>query len=607
MRMRISRELTTIIVSIFLFVTSFIFKNISLPILIITYLLISYRIFIKVIKNLGKGIIFDENFLMVIATLGAFAIGENNEAVAVMLFYQIGEYMNDLGIDKSKESIKKLIDKRDNKVTQIKNDEEVIVNPLSLKKNDIIVIRPGERVPVDGIVVEGESNVDTSSITGESLLRNIKVNDVIYSGFVSINGILKIKVTDTYNNSLVSRILKVITDSEIDKSNTEKFITKFAKIYTPIVVISALLIFIIPSFILGQSVKVWAYRSLIFLVASCPCALVLSIPLGYFCGIGVLSKKGILVKSSGDLEMANKISSFVFDKTGTLTEGAFELLKVNPNKVSKSELISIVNYAEYYSNHPIAIPIKKAYKKKIDTKIIKNFKEKDGGISVDINNDKVLVGNYDFLKKNKIDFLRVAEEGTIIYVAKNKEYIGNIIIGDKIKKEALEVISYLKNNGYHDFAILSGDNDTSVSLVAKKLKIKEYRANLKPLDKKDYIANLKQDKKVCFVGDGINDAIVLLEANLGVSMGKIGSDVAIEASDVVIMNDNLHKIIDLIKVSKYTNKIVYQNIIFALLVKLIVLLLGVLGISTIILAVFADIGVTFITVLNSLKIFCKKM
>ncbi len=605
--MKISKDLSIIIISAFLFILSFVFKNISLFILIITYLLIGYKVIIKVIHNLSNKIVLDENFLMVIATIGAFIIGEYYEAVAVMLFYQIGEYLNDLGIDKSKDSIKRLIDQRGDRATLIIDEEEKKVDPQTLNKGDIILVRPGERIPIDGVVKLGVSNVDTSSITGESTLKNIKVNDLVYGGFVNMSGSLQIEVTSSYDNSLVSKILKVIEDSDIDKSHTEKIISKFAKIYTPIVVISALLLFIIPTLFLGLNIKTWGYRSLIFLVASCPCALVLSIPLGYFCGLGTLSKKGILVKGSNDLEQALQIKSFVFDKTGTLTKGIFTIKEINPYGVTNHTLLKIASYAEYYSNHPIALSIKNFYGKKINPKDIKNFKEGEGGISVLIANDQILLGNYAFLKKHKVKFEEEKKGQTIVYVAKNKKYIGNIIIGDQLKEQTYPAIKSLQDMGNYNLAILSGDNKGSVKEVADQLSIEEYHYDLKPLDKKNYIADLKKDGKVCFVGDGINDAIVLLESDLGISMGELGSDAAIEASDVVIMNDNLMKIIDLLKISKYTRTIIYQNIIFAILVKLIVLLLGIFGCSTIIMAVFADIGVTIITVINSLRIFCKKM
>ena len=605
--MKISKDLWCIIISAVAFGLSFILQDISSVLLIIAYIIVSYEIFIKVIKNFGKGIIFDENFLMMIATIGAFIIGEWHEAVAVMLFYQIGEYMNDLGVEKSKKAIKDLVDVRCEVAIKLENNQEKVVNPSSLSVKDIIIVKPGDRIPVDGVVLEGNSNVDTSSITGEAVPRKVEKMSEVYSGYINLDGILKVEVTKEFKDSLVSRILKEIEESEIDKSNTEKFITKFAKIYTPLVVISALLLFIIPTLLLGGNINTWFYRSLIFLVASCPCALVLSIPLGYFCGIGASSRHGILVKSSNGLEKLSKMNLFAFDKTGTLTKGSFAIKSITPNKIRKNELLEITAHCEYYSNHPIAMSIKNAYKGKMDPKNISDFKEGNGGIKVKYKKDQIILGNYQFLSNNHIEVPKIIEDGTVIYVAKNNNYIGNIIIGDVIKDEAVEVINNLKEMNINNLAILSGDNIETVSIVAKKLGINQYYSDLKPLDKKNCIDKLKTNHKVCFIGDGINDAVVLLGADLGISMGHVGSDAAIEASDIVIMNDNLWNILKALKISNYTNKIVLENIVFALLVKLIVLSLGVVGISTIIMAVFADIGVTVITVLNSLRIMCKKV
>lgn len=600
----LNKDLIRIIISCILYLVSFFVpKEISFILLIITYLLIGYETFIKVIKNFGKGIIFEENFLMTIATVGAFIIGEYTEGVAVMLFYEIGEYINDLGIDKSKDSIKALIDLRSDKATVLVKGKEKIISPEELKIDDIIIVKPGERLPIDGVVIEGASSVDTSSITGESIPKEVKQSSAVCSGYINLSGVLKVKVTTKFQESTASRILKVIEQSDTKKSKTQQFINKFATKYTPFVVISSLLIFLIPVLFFKGSIDTWLYRALVFLVASCPCALILSIPLGYFCGIGVASKKGILIKSSSDLEMLSKIDTFVFDKTGTITKGSFEVKKVNCVKGSEKELIKLAAYGEYYSLHPIATSIKQYYNKKIDKEKISNFTEKDGGIKVKIENDSVLLGNYDFLRKNKITVEESQEKGTVVYVVKNKEYIGNIVIGDVIKKEAKEFIEELKKMNRNHIIVLSGDNERIVADVCKTLKIEKYEANLKPIDKKDIVSNLRKGHKVCFVGDGMNDAVVLLESDLGISMGNLGSDAAIEASDVVIMNDNLLKIIKAIDISIYTNAIVWENIIFALLVKAIVLILGAFGISTIVMAVFADIGVTMITVLNSLRIF----
>lgn len=603
----VNKELMRIVISVLLYVLSFFLKKeLSFILLIVTYILIGYETFLKVIKNISKGLIFEENFLMTIATIGAFIIGEYKEGVAVMLFYEIGEYINDLGVDKSKESIKSLVDLRSDRATLIENNKEKIVNPDRLKIDDIIIVKPGERIPIDGIVIDGTSSIDTSSITGESIPKDVKRSSIVYSGYINLNGILKIKVTTKFTESTASRILKIIEESDLKKSKTQQFINKFARKYTPFVVVSAFLIFLIPILFLNGNIHDWLYRSLVFLVASCPCALILSIPLGYFCGIGVASKQGILVKGSSDLEELSKIDTFVFDKTGTITKGIFEVKKINAINIKERDLLKIAAYGEYYSNHPIAISIKNYYGKSIDTKVITSFKEQDGGIKVKLGNDDILIGNYEFLVKNKVKIDKTNDVGTVVYIIKNKQYIGNIIIGDTIKDEATSFIEELKRMGINDIIVLSGDNELIVSDVCKKLKINQYEANLKPIDKRDIVKKLKQNHKVCFVGDGINDAIVLLESDLGISMGNIGSDAAIEASDIVIMNDDLLRIIKGINISKHTNVIVWENIIFALLMKTIVLGLGVFGISTILMAVFADIGVTIITILNSIRIFIKE-
>ena len=603
----VNKELMRIVISVLLYVLSFFLKKeLSFILLIVTYILIGYETFLKVIKNISKGLIFEENFLMTIATIGAFIIGEYKEGVAVMLFYEIGEYINDLGVDKSKESIKSLVDLRSDRATLIENNKEKIVNPDRLKIDDIIIVKPGERIPIDGIVIDGTSSIDTSSITGESIPKDVKRSSIVYSGYINLNGILKIKVTTKFTESTASRILKIIEESDLNKSKTQQFINKFARKYTPFVVVSAFLIFLIPILFLNGNIHDWLYRSLVFLVASCPCALILSIPLGYFCGIGVASKQGILVKGSSDLEELSKIDTFVFDKTGTITKGIFEVKKINAINIKERDLLKIAAYGEYYSNHPIAISIKNYYGKSIDTKVITSFKEQDGGIKVKLGNDDILIGNYEFLVKNKVKIDKTNDVGTVVYIIKNKQYIGNIIIGDTIKDEATSFIEELKRMGINDIIVLSGDNELIVSDVCKKLKINQYEANLKPIDKRDIVKKLKQNHKVCFVGDGINDAIVLLESDLGISMGNIGSDAAIEASDIVIMNDDLLRIIKGINISKHTNVIVWENIIFALLMKTIVLGLGVFGISTILMAVFADIGVTIITILNSIRIFIKE-
>lgn len=602
----INKDLIRIIISLILYIISFFLdEKLSLIVLIITYIIIGYETFIRVIENFKKGEIFEENFLMTLATIGAFFIKEYKEGVAVMLFYEIGEYINDLGIDKSKDSIKNLVDLRSDKATILKDGKEEVIKPENLNIGDIIIVRPGERVPIDGIVVKGNSSVDTSSITGESIPKNVSKDKEVYSGYINLNGIIEVKVTTLFKESTASRILKVIEESDVKKSRTQKFINKFASKYTPFVVISSLLIFLVPVIFFNGELNTWLYRALIFLVASCPCALILSVPLGYFCGIGIASRHGVLIKSSSDLEQLAKIDTFVFDKTGTITEGNFEVKKINVKEGTKEKIIKLAAYSEYHSNHPIANSIKSYYNKKIDNKKITDFKEQDGGIKVKIDDEDVLIGNYNYLKKNKIKVDECSDVGTIVYVVKNNKYIGNIIIGDVIKAEAKEFFKQMKDLNKNNMIVLSGDNESIVKDVCNTLNISQYKSGLKPIDKKDVVNELRSDSKVCFVGDGINDAIVLLNSDLGISMGSIGSDAAIEASDIVVMNDNLLNITKAIKISNYTNKIVWENIIFALIIKFVVLALGAFGLSSIIMAVFADIGVTIITVLNATRIFYK--
>ncbi len=602
----INKDLIRIIISLILYIISFFLdEKLSLIVLIITYIIIGYETFIRVIENFKKGEIFEENFLMTLATIGAFFIKEYKEGVAVMLFYEIGEYINDLGIDKSKDSIKNLVDLRSDKATILKDGKEEVIKPENLNIGDIIIVRPGERVPIDGIVVKGNSSVDTSSITGESIPRDVSKDKEVYSGYINLNGIIEVKVTTLFKESTASRILKVIEESDVKKSRTQKFINKFASKYTPFVVISSLLIFLVPVIFFNGELNTWLYRALIFLVASCPCALILSVPLGYFCGIGLASRHGVLIKSSSDLEQLAKIDTFVFDKTGTITEGNFEVKKINVKEGTKEKIIKLAAYSEYHSNHPIANSIKTYYNKKINKKKITDFKEQDGGIKVKIDNDDVLIGNYNYLKKNKVKVEECNDVGTIVYVVKNNKYIGNIIIGDVIKAEAKEFFKQMKDLNKNNIVVLSGDNESIVKDVCNTLNISQYKSGLKPIDKKDVVNELRSDSKVCFVGDGINDAIVLLNSDLGISMGSIGSDAAIEASDIVVMNDNLLNITKAIKISNYTNKIVWENIIFALIIKFVVLALGAFGFSSIIMAVFADIGVTVMTVLNATRIFYK--
>lgn len=591
-------NLFRVIIGIILLIISFFIKNSILE--YICYAILAIDIFIKMLKNIKSGEIFDENLLMFIATLGALIIGENHEAIIVVLLYQIGEALSDRAIDKSKEKIISLMDLRSDKI-RLKDGK--IINPEEVKINDIIIVKPGEKVPVDGVVISGESEIDTKSLTGESKPYIIKKGDNILSGTINIDSILEIKVTADYQNSTSSKIIDLIENSNEKKSKSEKFITRFSKIYTPIVIVLAILLTIIPTIIFNQELNKWLYRSLVFLVVSCPCALVISVPLSFFIGVGISSKNGILIKGANELENISNIDIAVFDKTGTLTKGNFKVIKIIPQYKTKEELLKIVAYAEANSNHPIAKAIKEEYKENIDTSIISDYKEITGkGVSLTINDDKVIVGNRTLLDDNKIKYPKVDFIGTVLLVALNNEYIGTIVIGDEIKEECDDLVNKLKELKIKKVIMLSGDNGEIVKKVGRSLKMDESYAELLPVDKVELITEFKKNGKVLFVGDGINDAPVITLADIGVSMGGIGSDAALEASDIVIMNDNLNKLIDVFNISILTKKIVKQNIVFAILVKVIVLILSMLGITNMWLAIFADVGVTILTIINAFKI-----
>jgi len=596
-------EVIKLVISSILFILSFIFKKYSLYLIIISYVIISFKLVIDVFKNIRKGEIFDEKFLMVIATIGAFIIGEYNEALAVMLFYQLGELLNHSAVNKSRDQIIKLMNLRTDLARVIINDKEKEVDPKHVKVDDVILVRPAEKIPLDGIVIEGESSLDTSSITGESKPTSVKKDDLVISGTINMSGALTIKVTSSYKDSTVNKILELIEHSDINKAEPEKFITKFAKIYTPIVCLLALAIFIIPS-IVTNDFSTWGYRALVFLVTSCPCALIISIPLAYFSGIGACSRNGVLIKNSSTLDKLLNIDEVIFDKTGTITEGVFEVVKVKGYGIKAKELLEIAAICECHNIHPIAISIKERYGKDIDTTNIKNYKVVDGGITVTIDKDKYIVGNYNLLKKHKIVFDMVKDIGTIVYVSKNNKYLGYILINDKIKKTSKKTILELKKRGIKDFVVLSGDNDNIVKNVCKSVGISRYSSELLPQDKVKYVmAARKENLNIMFVGDGINDAPSLLASDIGVSMGGIGSDAAIEASDIVIMNDDLSKINKALDVSKITKKIVWENIIFVLIVKVLVLISAALGFSNMIFAIFADVGVALLTIVNTFRIF----
>ena len=581
----------------------------ALILFVASYLLIGGKVVLTAIKNIARGQLFDENFLMTVATIGAFSISEYPEAVAVMLFYEIGETIQGYAVNKSRSSISSLMDIRADYANIIIDGKEKKVSPETVKVEDIILVKPGEKIPLDGIVVEGESFVDTSALTGESVPRKIAVNDEILSGGINTNGVLKVKVTKKFGESTVSRILEMVENAANKKANTEKFITKFAKVYTPIVVALAILIAVVPSiFIKDALFSTWLYRALVFLVVSCPCALVVSVPLGFFAGIGGASKKGVLVKGSNYLELLKDLETVVFDKTGTLTEGVFTVTEINTNNIQKEKLIEVAAMAESFSNHPIAISIIKEYGKEIDKEVIEEYEEIAGhGIKAVINNEEILIGNAKLMNQFNISYNEVDSIGTVVYCAINGEFKGSIVISDKIKENAAEALINLKAAGVKKTVMLTGDNKKTAEKVGEKVNIDEVHSELLPLGKVKEVEKLlkasNKNGRLAFVGDGVNDAPVLARADIGIAMGGIGSDAAIEAADVVLMKDDINALVDAINVSKKTNKILWQNIIFALGIKVIVMVLGTFGIANMWTAVFADVGVTIIAIINSTRCF----
>lgn len=602
-----NKQLLRILISAIFFALGFIlgsFDTISFICFIISYLVIGYDILWKAIKNCFHLELFDEAFLMTIATIGAFCIGEFPEGVAVMLFFQIGEYIQDIAMNRSRKSITHLMELKVDMATVVRGGNEKNVAAEEVAVDEVIVVKPGEKIPLDGVILEGNSNLDTMSLTGESKPLLVREDDVVLSGSINMDRLLKIKVTSTFENSTVSKILKMMEEIDQNKATTEKFITRFSKVYTPIVVILALFLAIVPSIIVGNPSE-WVYRALVFLVISCPCALVLSIPLGFFCGIGKSSKYGILVKNSEAMEKISKIDTIVFDKTGTLTEGKFKVNQIRSEFLKEKELLKIAAYAEYYSNHPIALSIKQVYRDEIDESQISDYQEVPGqGIKVKIGSDEVLAGNEEMLKKANLPIPEEDAIGTIVYFVINGKYVGNILISDEIKEDSYSLAEKLKQVGVQHFAVLSGDHESIVSSVCKKLGIAEYHSRLLPIDKVEYLKKLEKTSKnpVAFVGDGMNDALVLASADVGISLGGIGSDAAIEASDMVLMNDRISLIAKAIQISKKTQNIIWQNIIFAISIKVLVLILGSLGIANIWSAVFSDVGVTVLAIMNSIRI-----
>ena len=598
MKLELNEELYKIFISTILFILAIIFKiNI---LFIFAYIIISYELFIEAIKEKE---LFNEATLMIIATIGAIFINEYQEAVIVMILFQLGEYLSDLAVNNSKKSIIELMDLRSDIVT-LEDNTQIDIDDCKIGTK--FVVKPGEKIPLDGIVIEGSSTLDTKSLTGESKPLIVKKNSEVLSGSINLDSILTIKSTKTSKTSTAARIIDIIENSNENKTKTEKFITRFSKVYTPIVCVLAILLVIIPT-LLGEDFSTWLYRSLNFLVISCPCALVISIPLGFFCGIGRASHEGILIKGSNELEHLSSIKALVFDKTGTITHGNFDVDLICNKGIKKEELLEIAAYAEYYSNHPIAKSILKKYNKKIDKKRISDYKEVSGkGIKVKIDNNLYLVGNEKLLKNIDID-IHNDEIGTTVYIAREQTYLGHIVITDTIKKEAYKLVDNLEKLNINKVIMLSGDNIDIVSKVGKEIKIKEYYGNLLPQDKVDKINEIKKDFTTAFVGDGINDAPVIKLSDIGIAMGGIGSDATIEASDIVLLKDDLNNIPKAIKISKLTKRIIKFNIIFAITFKIFILLLAAIGYTSIWLSVLSDVGVTILSILNSLRILYKEV
>lgn len=613
------KKIISLIICVISLIVAYIIDiNIDMPIwakllmYLVPYLIAGYSTIIEAIKNILHGDFFDENFLMCIATIGALAIAflpgakeEFLEAVFVMFFFQIGEIFEEKAEEKSRKSIEDLMDIRPDIAFLEQNGNIIEVKPTDVIIGDIIVIRPGERIPLDGIIIEGKSSINTVAITGESLPRNVDVEDDVISGCLNLTGLLRVKVTKLFGESTVSKILELVEKSSENKAKSENFITKFSKIYTPIVVLLALVLAFIPPLFSNNyfdNFSSWLNRSLTFLIVSCPCALVISVPLSFFGGIGGASKKGILIKGSNYMETLSKIDTIVFDKTGTLTKGVFEVTAIHPEKCDENHLLHYAAHVERYSTHPIALSLRQAYENEDDLCEIKDVTEYAGkGIKALVNNHEVYVGNNKLMEEINISYKKCNHVGTIVHVVIDMEYMGHIVISDQIKEESKDAILALKQRNIKT-VMLTGDHQNVASNVAETLNIDEFHAELFPNDKVYELTNLiEKNHKVAFVGDGINDAPVLARADIGIAMGAMGSDAAIEAADVVLMDDNISKIITSIDISKRTLCIVKQNVFFALLVKFVVLILAVFGLAPMWLAVFADVGVTVIAILNATR------
>lgn len=615
MTKKMKKKLIFILVALVLFVGALLCPaglQEELPILqtilfVLAYLLVGFEVLKKAFRNLLKGHVFDENFLMSVATLGAFGIGELEEAVAVMLFYQVGEFFQSYAVDKSRKSVAALMDIRPDYANVYRNGEIVKVNPDDVNIGEMILVKPGEKVPLDCTVVAGDGMLNTLALTGEATPRHVGENDSVLSGSISIDGTLKLKVDKEFGESTVSKILELVENASSRKSKSENFISKFARYYTPIVVgIAVLLAFVPPLFLGWDTFSTWIYRALSFLVVSCPCALVISIPLSFFAGIGASAKRGILIKGSNYLEALSKTKMIVCDKTGTLTEGVFQVQEVDAIGYSDAELLKFAAYAEYYSNHPISLSLRNAYGKDIDeVRITKNKEFSGKGVESIVDGKKVLVGNEKLMTEKKISITKNEKKGTIVYVAIDGKFAGSIVIADKIKEDAYVAMKRFRDYSI-DVVMLTGDRENISQSVANELGITRYHSELLPQQKVEltqkYMNEKEEDEKLVFIGDGINDAPVLAYADIGCSMGGLGSDAAIEAADVVIMTDQPSLVADAISISRKTMRIVKENIVFAIAVKVLVLLLSAIGVASMWAAVFADVGVSVIAILNALRI-----
>lgn len=609
------KQLLSIIISGIVYISSIIIFSIyktdifwlKLSLYLLAYLIIGGDVIIQALKNIFRGKVFDENFLMSIATIGAFIIAEFPEAVAVMLFYKVGELFQGYAVNKSRKSITELMNIRPDYANLKHGDTTKKVSPYDVKIGDIIVVTPGEKIALDGIVVEGFSTIDTSALTGESVPKDINTGDEVLSGCININGVLTIKVLKEFEQSTANKILDLVENAAVKKSNPERFITKFAAVYTPIVVISALLLAVVPPLVFsGELFTEWIYRALAFLVVSCPCALVISVPLSFFGGIGRASQNGLLIKGGNYIEALAKLETIVFDKTGTLTKGVFKVQKINAIGITENELLELTAHAESFSNHPISLSLKQAYTHEIDKTRVSGVEEISGyGVKALIDGKKVYAGNNKLMDKLGIQYKKKEISGTAVHVAVNDVYCGYIVISDEIKEDSYKAIENLRALGVKKTVMLTGDADSAGKHVAKNLGLDDVYTQLLPQDKvaklELLITEVSKKGKVAFVGDGINDAPVLARADIGIAMGGLGSDAAIEAADIVVMTDEPSKIALGVKISKKTLKIATQNIVFALGVKAIMLLLSAMGIASMWMAVIGDVGVSILAILNSLR------